>query len=340
MDKTKFELFAYSNNSDTDDARNRYKQLFDHWHDVNEMDAEEMAKLVVDDNIDILIDLAGHSHGNRLLVFQMKPAPIQASYLGFGYTTGLEAVDYFIGDEVMTPEGCDHLFSEQVIRMEGPVFCYDPLSSIPDIQPSPALRNGFLTFGSLSRVVRMNDPLLMAWKCLMDRVPNSRLILDQPTFKDEDARAYFATKLQRLGFAPERVILRSSKPHWESYHDIDISLDCWPHNVGTTAIESLWMGVPILSKRDRPSVGRVAGVFNKAVGLEDWNVDTIEDYIEKAVAVSQDLQALAELRMGLRNRVRQSRLMDYAGFARRFEGALLEMVESYNRERGVEDVQF
>jgi len=125
-----------------------------------------------------------------------------------------------------------------------------------------------------------------------------------------------------------------SRPHWQAYNEIDISLDCWPHNVGTTAIESLWMGVPLISKRDRPSVGRVAGVFNKAVGLEDWTVDTVDEFIAKGVAAATDLDALAGLRAGLRARVQQSGVMDHAGFARRFEAALIGMIEAQSHQRG------
>ena len=333
FDRSRFELFAYSNLKTPDHVTERFQRSFEHWNDVFGLDNVVVARQIANDGIDILIDLAGHSTGNRLAVFAMKPAPIQVSYLGYGYTTGLSTIDYFLGDEVMAPEGSEPLFSESICRLPSPMFCYLPPTIGPDVGPLPALRNGYVTFGSLSRVIRMNDGVLTAWKALLDRVPNSRLILDQPTFSDGDTKVYFQQKLERLGFDMNRVILRASRPHWPTYNEIDITLDCWPHNVGTTAIESLWMGAPVLSKRDRPSVGRVAGVFNKAVGLEDWTVDTVEDYIEKAVTAASDLPALAALREGLRDRVKQSPLLDYPLFTRNFENALLSMVETFNAAR-------
>jgi protein O-GlcNAc transferase len=333
FDHDRFELFAYYHCKEADDYTARFEAAFDHWVNVFDMDNTAMAQRIVDDGIDILIDLAGHSTGNRLPVFAMKPAPVQVSYLGYGYTTGLSDMDYFLGDETLLPEGSESLFSETLCRLPAPMFCYTPPEGTPEVAPLPALRNGYVTFGSLSRVIRMNEAVLDAWKTLMARVPGSRLLLDQPTFSDPETTTYFAQELQHLGFDMARVTLRASRPHWPAYNDIDITLDCWPHNVGTTAIESLWMGAPVLSKRDRPSVGRVAGVFNQAVGLEDWTVDTIAQYIDRGVAAAADIPALTALRQGLRARVLQGPLMDYPRFARNFESALLDMVERYNLDR-------
>ena len=139
--------------------------------------------------------------------------------------------------------------------------------------------------------------------------------------------------VERLGLPMERVDLVASKPHWPSYHEIDITLDCWPHTIGTTAIESLYMGVPVLTKIDRPSVGRVAGVFNRAVGLEDWIVETREAYLGTAIRASGDLAALADLRAGLRQRVLASPLLDHAGFAHRFGLAMTTLLDRFETNR-------
>ena len=326
LDRTRFELFAYSNLAYPDAETERFRVQFDHWCEVYTLSDAEMVQKIRDDGIDILFDLSGHTTGNRLPVFALKPAPVQVSYLGFGYTTGLAAMDYFLGDETLVPQGAENLFVEKVVRLPRTMFCYEPPETAPEVGASPAERNGYVTFGSLSRIIRMNSGVLATWQALLEKVPNSRLWLDQPLFRDEENHEHFRVRLEKCGFPMDRVILTASKPHWPAYHEIDITLDCWPHNIGTTAIESLWMGVPVLSKRDRPSVGRVASVFNKVVGLEDWTVDTPDDFIARGVVAAADIKGLADLRRSLRGRVQASPLMDYAAFTRNVEAALLGMV--------------
>lgn len=330
LDRSRFTLFAYSNLAYPDAETERFRAEFDHWREVSSLSDAEMVQKIREDRIDILFDLSGHTTGNRLPVFALKPAPVQVSYLGFGYTTGLVAMDYFLGDETLVPQGAESLFVEKVIRLPRTMFCYEPPPAALEVGASPAERNGYVTFGSLSRIIRMNDGVLETWRALMEQVPNSRLWLDQPPFREEENREHFRQRLEQRGFPMDRVTLTASKPHWPAYHEIDITLDCWPHNIGTTAIESLWMGVPVLSKRDRPSVGRVASVFNKVVGLEDWTVETPEAFLARGIAAAGDIKGLADLRRSLRSRVQASPLMDYAAFTRDFEAALIGMVEQEN----------
>ena len=327
-DRNQFELFAYANTAEPDHHTERLKGYFDHWVDVLRLSDEEMAQRIYNDQIDILIDLAGHTGGNRLLAFAMRPAPIQASYLGYGYTTGLKEVDYFIGDENLTPVGSEAYFSEQLWRIPAPNYTYEPPREItPEVAELPALRKGYVTFGSLSRTVRLNDPLLRVWKEILDRVPGSRLRLDQKPFFEEETRELFWQRLERIGISRERVELTYSHPHWAAYQDIDITLDCWPHNAGTTTLESLWMGVPVLSKIDRPSVGCVGVSLLKPVGLEDWVVKDEAAYIEKAVAFAADLGRLAQLRTSLRQRLESSPLMNAVELTQKLENAYRQMVK-------------
>lgn len=326
LDRTRFSLFAYSNLAYPDAETGRFRAQVDHWREVSSLSDAEMAQKIREDGIDILFDLSGHTTGNRLPVFALKPAPVQVSYLGFGYTTGLAAMDYFLGDETLVPQGAENLFVEKVIRLPRTMFCYEPPEAAPEVGASPAARNGYVTFGSLSRILRMNDGVLETWRVLLEQVPNSRLWLDQPLFQNDENSAHFRARLEQRGFPMERVTLAASKPHWPAYHEIDITLDCWPHNIGTTAIESLWMGVPVLSKRDRPSVGRVASVFNRVVGLADWTVDTPEAFVARGVTAASNIKGLADLRSSLRGRVQASPLMDYATFTRDVEAAMMGMV--------------
>jgi predicted O-linked N-acetylglucosamine transferase (SPINDLY family) len=323
-----FELFAYSNTSNPDQHTERMKSYFDHWVDVVRMSDEEMAQRVYDDQIDILVDMAGHTAGNRLPVFAMRPAPIQASSsIGFGYTTGLKEVDYFICDENLVPAGSEAYFSEEPLRLPAPCLAYaPPRDVIPDISELPALSKGYVTFGSLTRPVRLNDPLLRVWGEILERVPGSRLRLDQKPFAHEGTREMFWERLEGLGIARDRVDLTCSSPHWDAYREIDITLDCWPHNAGTTTIESLWMGVPVLSKLDRVSVGRVGAMILEPLGLGDWLVESEEDYVARAVAAASDLDSLTSLRSALRQRIEKSRLVDEVAFVKNLENTLKQMV--------------
>ena len=327
-DNDQFELFAYSNAQSPDQHTDRMRKYFDHWVDVTQLTDEQMAQRIYDDQLDILVDVAGHTTGHRLGVFAMRPAPIQASSpIGYAYTTGLKEIDYFICDENLVPAGSEPYFSEQPWRLPAPCLSYaPPREDIPELSELPALRKGYVTFGSLTRLTRLNDPLLRTWGEILHRVPRSRLRLDQKPFAHAGTREVFWQRLEGLGIARDRVDLTSSSPHWDAYREIDITLDCWPHNAGVTTIDSLMMGVPVLSKLDRPSVGRVGAMYLAPAGLSDWLVDDEESFIEKAVAVASDLDALTTLRKQLRSKLEKSPLLDGAVFTQNLENAYREMV--------------
>ena len=322
-DRDQFELFAYSNTKKPDHHTERLKSYFDRWIDVTQLSNKAMAERVYNDRVDILVDMAGHSDGNRLPVFAMRPAPIQVGLaIGCCYTTGLNEMDYFIGDENLTPESSEPYFSEEIFRISSPFFVYEPPRGFtPDVSSLPATRNGYVTFGSLTRTIRLNDPLLTVWKKILDRVPGSRLRLDQKPFVAEKTRKFFWRRLEGLGINRERVELTCSQPHWLAYNDIDITLDSWPHNAGTTTIESLWMGVPVLSKVDRPSVGCVGAAILKPLGLGGWVAKDEMTYVDKAVAYASNLTALTHLRLSLRQRLERSLLLDAGAHTHEIESA-------------------
>lgn len=333
-DKERFEVFAYANVAKQDTHTLHLKRYFDHWVDVVEMSDDEMAERVKADDIDILIDLAGHTAGNRLSVLARRPAPIQATYLGYGYTTGMAEIDYFIGDPNFTPEGCDSVFSEKVERIAAPVYAYNPPRiQIPEVQDLPALRKGYVTFGTMTRLVRLNDRMLLVWKRVLDAVAGSKLRIDQKPFEEKATIARFHERLDKLGFAPGQVELVSTHPHWDGYHQFDISLDCWPHNTGTTIFDSLFSGVPVISKRDRPSVGRLSAMVLEPIGLGDWIANTEDEFVEKAIAMASDLPKLAEIRTTLRTTVEASPFFDFKARTQGLEAGYINMVRRYNEER-------
>lgn len=333
-DHSKFEIFAYANVMRPDNMTWQLKENFDHWIDVSRMSDEEMCQRIREDDIDILVDLAGHTQGNRLQAMAMHPAPIQATYLGYGYTTGMDAMDYFIGDPNLTPGGSEPFFSEKIVRIEAPVYAYNPTRPlVPDVQPLPALSKGYVTFGTMSRMIRLNDRMLSVWKRVLDRVPGSKLRIDQTPFSNERVRARFWARLKALGYKPEQLELGASSPHWLGYHHFDIALDCWPHNAGTTTFEALIMGVPVISKRDRISVGRLSDMVLSPMGFGDWVADTEDEFVDKAVAMASDLDRLAELRATLRTHMDHSPFCDYVARARGLEAGYVEMVRQYNEAR-------
>jgi len=322
-DRKNFHITCLSTEAVMDDATKRMQRHVDQWRFLRPAD-DLAADGIRHDQIDILVDLAGHTAGSRLMIFARKPAPIQATWLGTGYTTGLASIDYFLGSKEQTPPGCEPYFSETPIHLPVIVPLAEPKLA-PAVSPLPARENGYISFGCLSRIIRLNEGVIEVWAQILKAVPSSRLILDQINFEETAAGENFLALFAKHGISTDRVVLRNSKPFWNSYHDIDIALDPFPHNAGTTTYDALWMGVPVISLRDRPSLGRFGDAILSPAGLSDWVTDTREDYIARAAAAARDLDTLQDLRAGMRARLRSSPLMDVAGFTRALEAAYRAM---------------
>lgn len=329
-DGGRVETFAYSATTEPDPETDRFKPLFSSWRDASNLDDAALAEKIRADGIDVLVDLAGHTAGSRLKVFSRKPAPVQATWLGYGGTTGVPEIDWYIGDSRMLPPGVEDAITEGPWRLPRPCFAYEPPASMPLPGPLPALRRGYVTFASFSRLVRINDDVVAAWSRILDRVPNSRLFLNALAFVDDGARKRMEARFAANGISADRLELRYTRPQpatWLAYRDVDIALDPFPHNGGVTSFEALWMGAPLVSKRDRPPLGRYGDCLLDALEMDDWCVDTVESYIERAVRAAADVSQLAEIRAGLRDRMRSSALCDGPGLARAMEVAFAEMRE-------------
>lgn len=324
-DPREFELVLYDNTDPRDQHNQRFRDWAEEWCDARALNDDELARQIVRDQIDILVDLSGHTKGNRLGVLARKPAPVQVTYLGYGYTTGLDAVDYFLADQWFVPNGAERWFAERVYHLPRSMYCYRPLEGVPNVERLPALDNAHVTFGSLTRPIRLNHKVIRLWSQVLAAVPESRLILDNRPFADPGVCQYFKDQFASHGIAPERVVTRYTKAYWPSYHDIDIALDPFPHNAGTTTVEALWMGVPALSLEDRPPLGRFGSTLLHALDLNGWLARSEEEYLAKAVFFSQDLAGLSRLRAGLRARMEKSPLRDEKGFVRMIETAYRKM---------------
>ncbi|MFZ6746228.1 tetratricopeptide repeat protein [Undibacterium sp. JH2W] len=328
-DKSQFEIYAYAELSADDAVSARYRSHVDHWVPTRHLSDEAMAEKIRADGIDILVDVAGHTGDNRLRVMARKPAPVSISWLGYAYTTGLTAIDYFLADPVFAPPGFEHLFAEQVWRVATPALVYRPAADMGNSSPLPAKNNGYITLGTLSRAVRINQRVIQVWASIMKKLDNSRLIIDSGNFKDQAMRQAMEDKFVALGIERSRLQIGLHSPPWDVIRRIDIGLDCFPHNSGTTLFESLYLGVPFVTLAARPSVGRLGSSILSGLGHPEWIAATEEEYVSKVVKLASNLDELSAIRTGLRLQMQNSPLMDEAGFCRKIEAAYHSMWQAW-----------
>jgi predicted O-linked N-acetylglucosamine transferase (SPINDLY family) len=324
-DQAAVEVFAYAELSQEDAVTARYKGYVDYWVPTFCLSDEALSERIRADHIDILVDLAGHTEGNRLQVFARKPAPVSMSWLGYGYTTGLTAIDYFLTDNVGAPEGTEALFAEEPWRLGTPGYVFRPGEGMGAVNALPANRHGYVTFGTLTRAVRINHRTIRVWAEILKRVDGARLVIDSGNYQDATMRDLLAAKFAAHGIERSRLEIGYHSPPWDVLRGIDIGLDCFPHNSGTTLFETLYMGIPFVTLAGRPSVGRLGSSILEGIGHPEWIARTEDEYIEKAVALAADLPKLAALRSSLREEMQASALMDEAGFARKVEAAYRTM---------------
>ncbi|HEX8521461.1 MAG TPA: tetratricopeptide repeat protein [Tepidisphaeraceae bacterium] len=327
-DRTRFAFHAYSDSVKRDAIAARLQGLCEGWTDATALDNTALAEKIRRDGIDILIDLAGHTGGGRLLLFAHKPAPVQITYLGYPDTTGLPSIDYRITDALADPPGAAESFhTEKLLRLSRPAWCYNPPLDAPSVSPPPHARNGSVTFGSFTNTLaKITDHLLADWCAILLRVPNARLILKARGSEDFAARGRIETILTRRNIDPARVQIlgrdAALAEHLARYAQIDLGLDTFPYHGTTTTCDALWMGVPVLTRAGQSHVSRVGVSLLHAINLDDLIATGREDYIQRAVALAQNPQRLAALRATLRPRLQQSPLTDGPSFARALENAL------------------
>ncbi len=328
------EVTCYAEVPRPDAVTARLRELCSRWVQTVGLSDEELAARSVDDGIDILVDLAGHTARSRLPVFARKPAPIQVAWLGYPDTTGLRAVDYRIVDAITDPAGSDALATEKLIRLPHGFLCFGPLPDAPMPSSPPVTSHGVITFGSFNNTTKLSAATLDAWSAILRRVPNSRLLLKGKLFSDPASSSAFLGRLERdHGFDPSRVRLAPMQPaaadHLAHYAEVDVALDPFPYNGTTTTCEALWMGVPVITLRGDRHSARVGASLLTRVGLEEAIADSTPAYVDLAAAWATDVPRLAELRRTLRVRMAGSPLCDAAGFARTIEAAYEAMWRDY-----------
>ena len=324
-DREAFHVTCYSDSTKSGQAAANLEPHTDAWRETSHLGDEALAETVRADAIDILVDLYGHTARNRLRALAIKPAPVQVSWAGYPGTTGLVAMDGLFGDEILTPEDEDGLYTEQVIRLPDAHVCYAPPSYAPEVSSLPAAASGAISFGSFSRPAKLGPGPIGLWARILECVPGSRLVLRNFAFDDAATRARYHAMFEQSGIAPDRIAFERGVPHTDllaAYGEIDIALDPFPYSGGITTIEALWMGVPVIALRGDRVAGRRAASLLGTAGLDQLIAANADDYVDRAVSLAGDSGRLAELRAALRDRVTESPLCDGQHFTRAWESGL------------------
>ncbi|MDA0241367.1 MAG: tetratricopeptide repeat protein [Proteobacteria bacterium] len=325
-DRAAIELFAYANVENADERTQKFRESADHWRDISGLGDEDAAALVREDKIDILVELSGHTRGNRLGLFALRPAPIQISWLGYPATTGLDQIDYRLTDAFADPLGsADRYHTEKLIRLPDGFHCYAPPDA-PDVSEPPSLQTGEITFGSFNNFLKLSPECLDAWAAILDAVPSSRLLLKCGLLTFDKPKARLLDRFAARGIDPDRIALHGWIPRGEQplalYRDVDIALDSFPYNGTTTSFETLWMGVPLVTISGDRHAARVGCSILTHLGYGELVAETVADYIALAAALAGDRERISSYRRQLRLRLAGSPFCDGPRFARSIEKIL------------------
>lgn len=328
LDPKQFELTMYFTGISYDDQTQLAKRRVAHWVEATSWSDLQLSRRIEADQIDVLLDLAGHTSMQRMSLFGQRAAPVQASFLGYPSSTGVPNIDWLIADSVVAPLEHESLYSEKLMLLPNTVFCFSPETQypFPDYNQSHAQRP--LTFGSFNNVPKLTPHTLKLWATILEQVPDSRLLLKAPSFKDESAIKTFTQRLLAEGVDPSRLEFRGPvglTDMMAEYADIDIALDPVPYNGGTTTLQAMWMGVPVVVKAGNNFVSRMGASFMSAAGLGDWVAKDDADYVEIAKQMAADRQALLSLKQGLRERLLNSPAWDVDQYAKDFGDCLNKM---------------
>ncbi|HTZ36751.1 MAG TPA: tetratricopeptide repeat protein [Stellaceae bacterium] len=311
-DRAAFEVVCYSATAREDDWMAFFKAHADRWRPIADLDDAAAARLIREDAIDILVDASGHTAGNRLTLFTAKPAPIQVTAWGNLNGTQIPEIDYLLGDAVTFPRALRASFAETIVDLPCALM-YGAPEDAPEVEPLPAPTAGRVTFGCLNRLSKLSDQALQVWSRILRAVPDSRLLLKDRTLSDPQQRAAMIERLARVGIGADQVVLHGATHHRDHllvFGAVDVGLDPFPQHGGISTLEALWMGVPVISRRDDTLSSRVAASIMTTLGLTDFVVADDEAYVARAIACAADLEGLRALRASLRTRLRATAIAD------------------------------
>lgn len=338
-DKNGFEVFCYYNAIGKDQVTRRFEGYADVWRDIYSLTDEQVARLIYEDRIDILVDLSGHTAGNRLSVVAKKPAPVQIEYEAYPNTTGLAAIDYKLTDRWLDTEVDRQWHSEKLVSLGECFICYQPNPDAPEVSEPPVATNRHVTLGSFSNLYKINNSVVKLWSELLHRVPDSRLMFFRLSINDE-AVSHFQMLFQERGIDKSRLVFVGEIPAryaalqggtgcMAMMSECDFILDTFPYSSHTIALEALWMGVPILALYGNRHASRVCASIVSAAGHPELIARSREEYLDKAVALCKQPERIVQLRHSLRSDFRNSILMDFPSFTRRIEDVYRQVWASY-----------
>ncbi len=334
-DRTQVEVFCYGEVNTPDEITDEIIDICDAWRSTVGLSDLEVAELIQADRIDVLVDLAGHTANNRMIVLGMKPAPIQVTYLGYFATTGLSTIDYWITDEVLHPDDTLEKTSESIWRLPRCYVGYETLKAAPNITELPCKKTGIFTFASFNNLRKLTPETFALWVEILKAVPHSRLVLkcaSSDIFSPLIAER-IQTPFVEQGIDPKRIFLyggyASDKDHLNLYNQVDLHLDSIPYTGCTTTCEALWMGVPTLTLAGTRKMERMSASILHSVGLDDCITHSAADYVQKAIELAQNRDYLASLRSTMRERLLDSPLLDVKNMASTLEAAYRQMWQVY-----------
>lgn len=337
-DREQWDIVLYYNAATQDRVTRRIRRLGHVWRPISHLSDEAAIELIRQDQIDILVDLAGHTGGGRLSLFSAGAAPMQVTYLGYPNTTGIQSVDYRITDSLADPPGLTERFhTERLVRIDPCFLCYKPPSVAPPVSPLPSRENGIVTFGCFNHLPKISAETLTLWSAILKRCPTARLLLKCRSFADAQVVESFVHRLRAADINPAQAKVAAPTAsyidHLAAYGEVDIGLDPFPYHGTTTTCEGLWMGVPVISLQGPAHVSRVGGSLMNAVGLPQFAVESDAAYVETAVFWAANPDALFSLRKGLRRRMAASALLDSVAFTRRLERLFHDLLEESRNPR-------
>jgi len=332
QDRSRFEVFTYSVGTKSDEITQWIQSQVEHFVSFP-ADPQKLAERIRADEIDILVDLAGHTTGEAYLAFARKPAPIQVSWLGVLSTTGMSTMDYFLGDAQMPCPGTEHLFTEQVYRMPRTFCCYRPGTDAL-VSPGPYQERGDITFGCYNSPRKITREVVRLWSAILHLVSGSRLLIKYHLMEEEARQAPLLAWFAEEGIPAQRILFAGgskSTDYFEEYRRIDIALDPFPYNGGSTTLDALWMGVPVVTLAGRSPLQRTGACLLTAAGLPDLVTYSPEQYVTTAVFVAQTVPKIPDSRQNLRKALQASPLMDERGLVRATEDAFRDMWRAWCR---------
>ncbi|HMB96418.1 MAG TPA: tetratricopeptide repeat protein, partial [Tepidisphaeraceae bacterium] len=335
-DRAQFEIFCYSDVVHGDDVTQRLRDRADQWRDIAGLSDVRIAQLIRKDEIDILVDLAGHTAHNRLIAFAHRPAPIQVNYLGYPNTTGVATIDYRITDAQADPPGLtESQHTEKLVRLPSGFLCYRPAENSPPPRDVAQGENSFLTFGTCNNFAKVTPQMIALWSKILLAVPDSRLLIKAKSLGEESVQQEMHAAFANHGIDAQRLQLLTHEPsflkHLTTYQQIDIALDTFPYHGTTTTCEALWMGVPVVTRAGNAHVSRVGVSLLHRVGLNELIAENDEQYVSIAIDLASDPQRRKNISSSLRDRMQSSPLTNAENFVRDMESIYRQMWQTWCR---------